>query len=70
MMTNMMHQTTYLNEFKNQFDKRFLDYLIKNPSFFEKIGVPYVKDPKITTDLENNLLIEHHYNEVFLMYLI
>lgn len=65
MMTNMMHQTAYLNEFKDQFDKRFLDYLIKNPSFFEKIGAPYIKDPKITTDLENNLLIEHHYNEVF-----
>lgn len=66
MMTNMMHQSAYLSDFKEQFDKRFLDYLIKNPSFFAKLGVPYIKDPKITTELENNLLIEHHYNEAFL----
>jgi hypothetical protein len=66
MMTNMMHQTAYLNEFKEEFEKRFLDYLIKNPSFFDKLGVPYVKDPNITTELQNNLLIEHHYNEIFL----
>lgn len=37
MMTNMMHQSAYLREFKEQFDKRFLDYLIKNPIFFEKL---------------------------------
>lgn len=66
MMTNMMHQTAYLSEFKEQFDNRFLDYLIKNPAFFEKLGVPYVSDPNVTTELENNLLIEHHYNEIFL----
>lgn len=66
MMTNMMHQTAYLSEFKEQFDKKFLDYLIKNPAFFEKLGVPYVSDPNVTTELENNLLIEHHYNEIFL----
>lgn len=66
MMTNMMHQTAYLDEFKEQFDKRFLNYLIKNPSFFEKFDIPYIKDDKVTTDHENHLLIENHYNEIFL----
>lgn len=66
MMTNMMHQTAYLGEFKEQFDKHFLDYLIKNPSFFEKFDIPYVRDPRVLTEKENNQLIEYHYNEVFL----
>jgi predicted acylesterase/phospholipase RssA len=66
MMTNMMHQSAYLREFKEQFDKRFLDYLIKNPIFFEKLGVPYVRDPNVATEKENNQLIEYYYNEVLL----
>lgn len=66
MMTNMMHQSAYLSEFKEQFDKRFLDYLIKNPAFFEKLGVPYVRDPNVVTEKENNQLIEYYYNEVLL----
>lgn len=66
MMTNMMHQSAYLREFKEQFDKRFLDYLIKNPIFFEKLGVPYVRDPNVVTEKENNQLIEYYYNEVLL----
>lgn len=65
-MTEMMHQSAYLRQFKKEFDGRFLDYLIKNPNFFAKVGIAYKKDENITNKREEELLIEHYYNEEFL----
>jgi len=65
-MTEMMYQSSYLAEFKKQFDSKFLDYLINNPHFFAKLGIPYEKVKDVTDKHQENLLIEHHYNEVFL----
>lgn len=65
-MTEMMHQSAYLRQFKKEFDGRFLDYLIKNPNFFAKVGIAYKKDENVTNKLEEELLIEHYYNEEFL----
>lgn len=66
LMTNMMHQSAYLREFKSQFDSKFLDYLIKNPGFFAKVGIPYEKDQNITNKKEEAQLIEHYYEEIML----
>lgn len=61
-MSEMMHQSSYLNEFKQNFDNSFLEYLIKNPLFFAKVGFPLEVGTQITNSHEYSLLIEHHYN--------
>lgn len=62
-MTEMMHQSAYLNEFEKQFDDLFLDYLVENPSFFAKVGFPFENDKNVTTKYEFGLLVEYHYNK-------
>lgn len=61
-MTQMMHQSAYLNEFKKQFDDLFLDYLIKKPEFFARLGFPFENDNNVSNSYEYGLLVEHHYN--------
>lgn len=66
LMTSMMHQSAYLREFKKHFDSKFLDYLIKNPSFFEKVGIHYERDSNVISKSEEEQLIEHYYEEILL----
>lgn len=63
-MTEMMHQSAYLNEFKKQFDDLFLDYLVANPSFFARLDFPFENDKNVSNSYEFGLLIEHHYNNL------
>lgn len=62
--TEMMHQSAYLNEFKQNFDDAFLDYLIRNPLFFTEVGHPIEIGNQIENSHEYSLLIEHHYNNL------
>lgn len=62
-MTEMMHQSAYLSEFKKQFDDMFLDYLIQNPTFFARVDFPFENDKNVTNNYEYGLLVEHHYNQ-------
>ncbi len=66
LMTNMMHQSAYLREFKKQFNPKFLDYLIKNPSFFERVCKKYEKDYRLESKIQEEQLIEYHYEQIFL----
>jgi predicted acylesterase/phospholipase RssA len=62
-MTEMMHQSAYLNEFKKQFDDLFLDYLVTNPAFFAKVDFPFENVKIQTSKYEFGLIVEQHYKD-------
>lgn len=65
MMKSMMHQSKYLEVFKNKFKNSFLNYLKDKPSFFARLDMP-LNIPKNCNSAQQRILIENHFHEKFL----
>lgn len=64
MMKEMMHQSRYLNVFKNTFEKHFIEYLKNNLNFFDRFDIPLTITPEMRMHTnEVRYMVEKHFKD-------